>query len=82
MSPLTTMYCYSGSDLFNPVMVVSNPVAPTINVPELIQQSSQEAGWDNAVTGGGVLSAAQASKVLCGLSQEVDRYVYIYTEHA
>lgn len=49
------------------------PVAPSINVPELIHMSSLEAGWDNSVSGGGVLSAAQASKVLCGLSQEVDR---------
>ena len=54
-------------------MVPLEPVAPTINVPELIQQSRLESGWDSSVSGGGVLTAAQAAKVLCGLSVEVDR---------
>ncbi|XP_064617857.1 brefeldin A-inhibited guanine nucleotide-exchange protein 3-like [Liolophura sinensis] len=48
-------------------------VAPRINVPELIKQSGIEAGWDSALSGGGVLSASQTAKALCGLSQEVDR---------
>ena len=62
-------------DIYSTVALASEPVAPTINVRELIHQSSKEAGWDSTVVGGGVLSPAQASKVLCGLSQEVDRYV-------
>ena len=56
-------------------MVTAVPVAPRINVTELIRQSSVESGWDQARTGGGVLNAVQASQVLCGLSQEVDRLV-------
>ncbi|XP_033740095.1 brefeldin A-inhibited guanine nucleotide-exchange protein 3-like isoform X2 [Pecten maximus] len=49
------------------------PVAPRINIPDLIRQSSKESGWDRSLTGGGVLNAAQASQALCCLSQEVDR---------
>ncbi|XP_069142688.1 brefeldin A-inhibited guanine nucleotide-exchange protein 3-like isoform X2 [Argopecten irradians] len=49
------------------------PVAPRINIPDLIRQSSKESGWDRSMTGGGVLNAAQASQALCCLSQEVDR---------
>ncbi|XP_064629621.1 brefeldin A-inhibited guanine nucleotide-exchange protein 3-like isoform X3 [Lineus longissimus] len=49
------------------------PVAPSINVPELIKQSKLESGWDSAIVAGGVLNGAQTSKCLCGLSQAVDR---------
>ncbi|PVD28400.1 hypothetical protein C0Q70_10987 [Pomacea canaliculata] len=48
------------------------PVAPRINVAELIRQSSLESGWETSLLGGGVLTPAQAAKALCGLSQEVD----------
>ena len=54
-------------------MVSAVPVAPSINVPELIKQSSIESGWDRSMLGGGVMNAGQTSKVLCGLSQQVDR---------
>lgn len=53
------------------------PVAPAINIPELIQQSSIESGWERSLTGGGLLNHTQASKALCGLSQQVDRYKLI-----
>lgn len=55
-------------------IVPAVPVAPRINVPALIQQSGLESGWDNSLAAGGVLTFSQASKALCGLSQEVDRY--------
>lgn len=51
------------------------PVAPRINVSNLIRQSGIESGWDRAKTGGGELNSVQASQALCGLSQEVDRSV-------
>lgn len=51
------------------------PVAPRINITELIRQSAIESGWERSLTGGGVLNAAQSSQALCGLSQEVDRSV-------
>ena len=54
------------------------PVAPRINVAELIRQTSIESGWEGSLLGGGVLNATQASKALCGLSQEVDRYDVIF----
>ncbi len=53
-------------------VIPTEPVAPSINVAELIKQSSEESGWDGS---GGVLSGARASQVLCGLSQQVDKYV-------
>lgn len=49
------------------------PVAPRINITELIKQSAIESGWERSLTGGGVLNAVQSSQALCGLSQEVDR---------
>jgi hypothetical protein len=54
-------------------MVPMVPVAPSINVPELIKQSKLESGWDSTIVAGGVLNGAQTSKGLCGLSQAVDR---------
>ncbi|BFZ24689.1 hypothetical protein BsWGS_27727 [Bradybaena similaris] len=57
-----------------PLVAAAVPVAPRINVPALIQQSGLESGWDNSLAAGGVLTFAQASKVLCGLSQEVDSF--------
>ncbi|XP_071113726.1 brefeldin A-inhibited guanine nucleotide-exchange protein 3-like [Haliotis cracherodii] len=60
-------------DLYASPVASVIPVAPRINVAELIRQSSVESGWDSALSGGGVLTPAQASKALCGLSQEVDR---------
>ncbi|GFS27280.1 brefeldin A-inhibited guanine nucleotide-exchange protein 3-like [Elysia marginata] len=59
-------------DLYAVPVMAAVPVAPRINVPALIQQSSLESGWDNSLAAGGVLTFAQASKALCGLSQEVD----------
>ncbi|KAK3098836.1 hypothetical protein FSP39_023524 [Pinctada imbricata] len=61
------------TELYGVSMVTAVPVAPRINVTELIKQSSIESGWDRTRTGGGVLNSVQASQVLCGLSQEVDR---------
>ena len=55
------------------MMHAAVPVAPRINVPELIRQSGIECGWDTSLTGGGVLTPQQAARALCGLSQEVDR---------
>ncbi|KAH9500620.1 hypothetical protein Btru_077109 [Bulinus truncatus] len=60
------------SDLYSNQVSAVLPVAPRINVPVLIQQSGLESGWDNSLAAGGVLTFAQASKALCGLSQEVD----------
>ncbi|KAK6986607.1 brefeldin A-inhibited guanine nucleotide-exchange protein 3-like isoform X1 [Biomphalaria glabrata] len=59
-------------DLYSSHVTAAIPVAPRINVPALIQQSGLESGWDNSLAAGGVLTFAQASKALCGLSQEVD----------
>ncbi len=70
--------CCSDSDLYPPasLLVPVEPVAPTIDVPALIRQSAAEVGLEQALTGsgGGVLTAEQTSKVLCGLAQEVDRW--------
>ena len=55
------------------MMRAAVPVAPRINVAELIRQSGIECGWDTSLTGGGVLTPQQAARALCGLSQEVDR---------
>ena len=63
------------TDLYTPAVVTAVPVAPRINVAALIEQSSLESGWDNSLEAGGVLTHGQASKALCGLSQEVDRSV-------
>ncbi|CAL1539457.1 unnamed protein product [Lymnaea stagnalis] len=60
------------TDLYGSHATSAVPVAPRINVPALIQQSGLESGWDNSLAAGGVLTFAQASKALCGLSQEVD----------
>ena len=49
------------------------PVTPTMGVPELIRQSHVDAGWDSSIAVGGVLTPAVTSKVLCRLSQQVDR---------
>ena len=51
-------------------MIPTEPVALSINVGELIKQSGEECGWDSS---GGVLNSAQASQVLCGLSQQVEK---------
>ena len=56
-------------------MVSTEPVAPTIDVTALIERASAQAGWDTSLTGRGLLSAEQTSKVLCGLSQQVDKLV-------
>ena len=56
-------------------MVSTEPVAPTIDVTALIERASAQAGWDTSLTGRGLLSAEQTSKVLCGLSQQVDKSV-------
>lgn len=66
-------YFFSNSNVFNAVIIPAEPVVPSINVKEIIKQSSIEAGWDTSLAGGGVLTATQTSKALCGLSQEVDR---------
>ncbi|XP_055954686.1 brefeldin A-inhibited guanine nucleotide-exchange protein 3 [Patella vulgata] len=60
------------NELYASPVVPAVHVAPQINILELIRQSSIESGWDNSLTGGGVLTHAQATKALCGLSQEVD----------
>ena len=64
---------YSETELYGVPMNPIVPVAPRINVPNLIKQSSIESGWDRSISGGGVLNSTQASQALCGLSQEVDR---------
>lgn len=74
LSPDNLCFIPYSDELFSPMMIPSEPVAPTINVTKLIQQSSIEGGWDSPLSSGGVLSTEQTSKVLCGLSQEVDRY--------
>ncbi|XP_041353818.1 brefeldin A-inhibited guanine nucleotide-exchange protein 3-like isoform X2 [Gigantopelta aegis] len=61
-----------GMDMYSASVSIV-PVAPRINVAELIRQTSIESGWEGSLLGGGVLNAPQASKALCGLSQEVDR---------
>ncbi|XP_061176274.1 brefeldin A-inhibited guanine nucleotide-exchange protein 3-like [Saccostrea echinata] len=60
-------------ELYSMSTTAAVPVAPRINITELIRQSGIESGWERSITGGGVLNAAQSSKALCGLSQEVDR---------
>ncbi|KAL5009933.1 hypothetical protein ScPMuIL_012238 [Solemya velum] len=67
------MDCSDLDDMYGVPMMPAVPVAPRINVPDLIKQSSIESGWDRAITGGGVLTSSQASQALCGLSQEVER---------
>ncbi|XP_053398071.1 brefeldin A-inhibited guanine nucleotide-exchange protein 3-like [Mercenaria mercenaria] len=64
---------YSDGDLYGVPVTPVIPVAPRINVPALIRQSSIESGWDRSISGGGMLNSVQASQALCGLSQQVDR---------
>ena len=68
-------FFYFREDLYSNISVPLVPVVPTIDVTELIKQSSVEAGWDSPMLGGGVLSSSHTSHILCGLSQEVDRSV-------
>ena len=56
-----------------PLTLPAEPVAPDINVTALIKQANVKSDWDAARTGGEVLPAVQTPKVLCGLSQQVDR---------
>ncbi len=75
-------FFFSDGNYYSMTMVPSQPMVPTIDVPKLIKQSSEEAGWDSPMAAGGMLTHSQASKVLCGLSQEVDRYsVYQVSYH-
>ena len=67
-------YMCRDGELYSSVTVSADHHVPPVSVHQLIQQSSAEAGWDNTVVGGGVLSSTQASKVLCRLAHEVDRY--------
>lgn len=61
-------------DMYDVLVTPSVPVAPRINVPNLIKQSCIESGWDRSFTGIAELNSTQASQALCGLSQEVDRF--------
>jgi hypothetical protein len=67
------LMCFSDSYLCSTLPTAAVDPPPAVTVAKLIQESSTEMGWDNAVVGGGVLSATQSSKVLCRLSHEVDR---------
>ncbi|KAL3881297.1 hypothetical protein ACJMK2_027752 [Sinanodonta woodiana] len=60
-------------ELYSVPVVPAVPVAPRINVQELIRQSRVESGWDRSISGGGVLNSTQASQAVCELSQAVDR---------
>ena len=64
---------FSEIEMYGVPMTPIVPVAPRINVPNLIKQSSIEAGWDRSMLGRTVLNETQASQALCGLSQEVDK---------
>lgn len=64
---------FFSDDLYSVPSAPVVPVAPRINVANLIKQSGIESGWDRAKSGGGELNSVQASQALCGLSQEVDR---------
>ena len=65
--------CCSELGLYGGVTMSPQPVTPTMGVPELIRQSHVDAGWDSSIAVGGVLTPAVTSKVLCRLSQQVDR---------
>jgi len=63
---------YGGYPSMTPIV----PVAPRINIQNLIAESCIESGWDLAGrSGAGQLNSVQASQALCGLSQQVDRWV-------
>ena len=55
------------------MVVPAEPVAPSINVAELIRETCEEGGWEGGGAKGEILPAPQAARVLCGLSQAVDR---------
>ena len=79
MVPYWNVWCYCACrdpELYSSIAVSPEPHVPPVSVHQLIQQSSGEAGWDNTVVGGGVLSSTQASKVLCRLAHEIDRYSF------
>uniref|UniRef100_K1PG55 Brefeldin A-inhibited guanine nucleotide-exchange protein 3 n=1 Tax=Magallana gigas TaxID=29159 RepID=K1PG55_MAGGI len=65
-------------ELYGVSATTAVPVAPRINITELIKQSAIESGWERSLTGGGVLNAVQSSQALCGLSQEVDSQQQLY----
>ena len=70
---VSCMCCSMSGDFYSSMLVPSEPVAPSLSMAEVLQQCKLESGWDVDVTGGGILKPDQASKVISGLSQEVDR---------
>ena len=65
--------CCRDTCLYSSVPMTVIDTHPAMSVTMLIQESSAESSWDNQLVGGGVLTAAQSSKVLCRLSYDVDR---------
>ncbi|CAH1799775.1 unnamed protein product [Owenia fusiformis] len=64
----------SDPELLSMPVMPNEALAPDVNVHNLITESAVEGGWDSALSGGGVLSKKQTSKVLMGLTQQVDRF--------
>ncbi len=60
--------------MYSSMIVAAEPVTRKINVPDLIRQTSEHSSWDTSIEGGGgILTNAQASRVICGLTQLVDK---------
>ncbi|XP_071957051.1 brefeldin A-inhibited guanine nucleotide-exchange protein 3-like [Antedon mediterranea] len=66
---------YDDDDLMTPYsqMSVPAPMAATVNVQDIIQQNSQESGFEMNSARGGILSVANAAKAVYALSSDVDR---------
>ena len=54
-------------------------IVPSINVTQVIQQRKEEELWD-ATVAGGILNVSDTAKVLCGLSQQVERYEALHDD--
>ena len=64
----------SEDSLYSSMMLPTDYVTPTVNVTELINKGNKSGpAWDSALAGKMLLSADQTSKVICALSQQVDK---------
>ncbi|XP_033096909.1 brefeldin A-inhibited guanine nucleotide-exchange protein 3-like isoform X2 [Anneissia japonica] len=66
---------YDDDDLMTPYsqMAVPPPMRAPVNVQDIIQQNSQESGFEMNSARGGILTVSNAAKAVYALSSDVDR---------